>query len=130
MHVRRICVCKLRSHSNNDPIQASRAVQEMTERLVALEQKAGEHQQVMLRSLREFHGTLTGLETHLQARPGQSASVAPSVTAKPPAPFLAVTLRQIWKGAFLVSGVVYVLIDVLFVWGYWWPLWAAVAKLF
>lgn len=112
-------------------VELPRAVQEMTERLAALEQHAGNHQQATLRALREFHETLTKMETSVQARPEPPAQAVPLVTATtppPPAPILAVTLRRIWKRAFLVSGVVYLLLDVLFVWGYWRPLWNALVK--
>ena len=112
-------------------VELPRAMQEMTEKLSVLEQKGGEHQQMMLRALREFHETLTGFDKLLKEQPAQSTSAAPPVTAKPlaafPVPVTTVMIRQIWKRAFLVSVVIYLLIDVLFVWGWWRPLWDAIA---
>lgn len=111
-------------------VELPRAVQEMTERLTALEHQAGHHQQATLRALRELHDTLTKVETSVPARPEPPAQAVPLVTATtpPPAPVLAVTVRRIWKRAFLVSGVVYFLLDALFVWGYWRSLWNALVK--
>lgn len=105
-------------------VELPRALQEMSERLTALEQKAGEHQNMTLRALREFHETLTGV--------AKAASALPPVTARsaapPPVPIHAVTLRRIWKRAFVVSGVVWGLVELLLVRGYWRSVWALAVK--
>lgn len=105
------------------------AVQELSGRLAALERTTREQEKTTLQALQE---TLASLSQRVQERSEQSALPASGETimptAPPSVPVMADMLRQIWKRAFLVSGVVWGVFELLIVRGYWRPLWAAVRR--
>lgn len=123
--------------SANEAVQAflielPRALEEFSTRLTQLEQRNETAEQRTLSALREFQETLSTLPQQSQSRASQTPHASPATATKSiptrNAPVAAAALRQIWKRAFVVSGVVWGMVELLLVQGYWRPLWAAIVK--
>lgn len=112
-----------------------RAFDEFTARLTTLEQQSRELEQKTLSGLRHFKEELAGVVKRLEGlstRP-EIPSLPDKETRPEPTPehdtiVATVTLRSIWKRAFIVSGVFWAVVELLLIRGYWRPLWDTARK--
>lgn len=108
------------------------AMQEMTERLAALERTIRTHEHTTLQALRVFQEETLASLKQLQERPAQIAPQASGMTTKLtaplPVPVQADTLHKIWKRAFWINCVVWGLFELLVVRGWWRSVWAAIVR--
>lgn len=112
-----------------------RAIEEFSGRLTALEQQSREHEQKTLAGLRHFNEALAGVTKQLAALPARSdipsspdTQTTPEVAPDYHKTMTTDMLRSIWKRALIVSGIFWGAIEILWIRGYWHPLWKSLQK--
>lgn len=112
-----------------------RAIEEFTARLTTLEQQSREHEQKTLAGLRQCREELAGYARRMETLPARPETLASPETEAAPETILeyeptvpADRLRSIWKRAFIVSGIFWLLVELLVMRGYWYPLWEILSK--
>lgn len=78
--------------------------------------------------LHQLRETLSGVSQQLEALRGQPGQLRPVTPPEKSGGVSPATLRRIWKRAFIVNGIAWGLFVVLFVLGYWWPLWTLATR--
>lgn len=108
--------------------EVGEGVADLMKWLTEKEAEAQQRDKALYSALQQVREMLSGIAKQpeaLRVSPRQAPTGDPPEKGNGVSPAM---LRHIWKRAFIVSGIIWGVIVVLFVLGYWQPLWTAVAN--